>query len=276
MEIVPFIGDKELSASRVVVQVSPDDRKRVQALVARTKNIQAVVGEAGFATAKKMAGEAKAMLDEMAAAKKVAKQPFSAVIAAIDALVAEVGSPVDNEHKRVLGLLNTYVADLERRVKEEEAKKAEALRIQNEAHQAKLREAAEKLAIAELEARQAQDEAARLRAQQEAAQRQQALQEARLDQEMDAAIALIGADKPKKGLVTAGRVDHPWKFEVTDIGATIKAGRMRLLKWTLDIRACQDDIRAQLYADPETTPWLPGIKCWQEISVSVKAQARTN
>jgi hypothetical protein len=275
MEIQPYVGDTQLSASSVVVRVNPADRTRVADLIKRTGTVQAVTDNNDFNTAKRLAGEAKALLDEMEAAKKAAKQPFVAVGRAIDGLVVEVGEPLAQEHKRILAMLNSYVAELERKAKEEERKRLEQERIREAENQRKLQEAAQKVAAAELQARQAKDEAERLRAQKDAAQRQLALAEAILAQQLDSEIAGIGNDKPKPGLVPGGRVDHPWKFELLDVLETIKAGRLRLLKWTLDIRACQDAVRDQLNADPNCTPTLPGIRCWQEISVSVKASART-
>lgn len=274
MYIAPYVGDKQLTASSVTVRVDPEDRIRVGELLERTETIQLVNDPETFSYAKRMAGAAKAMLDEIEASKKSAKQPFTQVGRAIDELAVEVGAPLVAEHKRILGLLNNYVAQLERQQKEAEAKKREAQRLIDEANQRKLAEAEFKLAEARLEARQATDEAVRLRAANDAANRLLALAEAKLEQEMDAAIAAIGADKPKPGLVPGGRVDHPWKFELTDVLKTIEAGRLRLLSWKLDIRACQDSVKGQLESDPTCTPSLPGIRCWQEINVSVRAAAK--
>jgi hypothetical protein len=275
MELVPYVGENQLTASSVIVRVSPADRKRVTSLIARMKTVQAVVGDTTFHEAKRLAGESKAMLDEIETARKASKAPFRAIGTALDELAGEVGDPLADEHQRILMSLNAYVAELERKAKEAERKKAEALRIQNEANERKLKEAADKLAKAQLEARQAKDEAERLRKEKEAAQRLQALAEARLEQEMDAAIAAIGSDKPKPALVSGGRVDHPWKFELKNILEVVAARRFSLLRWSLDVRACQDAVKEQLEKDPNCTPVLPGIRCWQEISVSVKASART-
>lgn len=275
MELVPYVGENQLTASSVIVRVSPEDRKRVASLVERTRSVTTVVDNNDFNTAKKLAGEAKAMLDEIETARKASKAPFRAIGTALDELAAEVGGPLAAQHQRILVNLNTYVAELERKVKEEERKKAEALRIQEEANARKLQEAAAKVAAAELQAREAQNEVERVRAQQDARNKQLALAEALLAQQLDAEIAGIGNDKPKPGLVPGGRVDHPWKFQLDDVRAVIKAGHLRLLKWTLDLRACQDAVRSQLEKDPNAQPTLPGIQVWQEISVSVKASART-
>jgi hypothetical protein len=274
MEIVPYVGEQQLTASAVIVKVNPADRRRVADLITRTKQVELVDDNNSFSTAKRLAGEAKALINEIEASKKAAKQPFRDVAAAIDQLVVEVGNPLVQEHIRLLAMLNFYVSELERKAQEEEKRRAEAQRLKDEETQRQLQAAAQKVAQAELEARQAKDEAARLRAQQEAQARQLALAQVLLDQQMDAEIAGIGDHQPKPALVPGGRVDHPWKFELVDVLTTIQAGRLRLLKWTLDIRACQDAVREQLEDKPNDPPILPGIRVWQEISVSVKASAR--
>jgi hypothetical protein len=274
MEIQPYVGSEELTASDVVIKVNPADRRRVADLITRTKQVELVDDNNSFSTAKRLAGEAKAMLNEIEASKKAAKQPFRDMAAAIDQLVVEVGHPLVQEHTRMLSMLNSYVSELERKAKEEEKRRAEAQRLKDAETQRQLQEAAQKVAQAELKARQAKDEADRLRAQKDVQARQLALAQTLLDQQMDAEIAGIGNHQPKPALVPGGRVDHPWKFELVDVLTTIQSGRLRLLKWTLDVRACQDAVREQLEDHPNDPPILPGIRCWQEISVSVKASTR--
>lgn len=275
MEITPWVGNEALTASSVVITVNLDDRKRAQQLVARTQTIQVVDDSNSFQAAKRLAGEAKALLDEIEASKKAAKQPFIAIGRAVDQLVIEVGTPVAEEHRRILHLLNGYVAEMERKAKEEAHRKAEAERIRQAEMERKIREAEAKAAAADLRARKAQDETERLRLQKEASERQLALAQAQLEKDLSEELARLGADKPKPSLVSNGRVDHPLKFELTDIKAVVKAGQWRLLKWTLDVRACQDSCRSQMETAPSVEPFLPGIKITREISVSVRASART-
>jgi vacuolar-type H+-ATPase subunit I/STV1 len=275
MEIQPYVGEVALSASSVVVRVNPDDRKRAAELVARTTKLQVVNDEATFQTGTQLASQIKALINEMESSKKSAKQPFRAVETAIDQLLVEVGGPVVKEGTRLLGLLNGYVAELERKRKEEERRKAEVQRLKDAEMERKLKEATDKLAAAEAEARATKDEAARLLAQKNAAEKLVALAQAQLEREMADELSTIGANKPKPALVPGGRVDHPLKFELADVQATIRAGCWRLLKWSLDIRACQDSCRTQVEAAPNVEPTLPGIKVTREINVSVKASART-
>jgi hypothetical protein len=95
-----------------------------------------------------------------------------------------------------------------------------------------------------------------------------------LAKEMALEIAQIGADKPKRGLVPGGRVNHPFEFRLKNIREVIQAGCINLLRWELDIRACQDSVRAQLEIDPSREPTLPGIEVTRKINVSVRASAR--
>jgi hypothetical protein len=276
MELVPWVGTTQLTASSVEVRVDPEDRRRVKEMLERWSAITVVNDDATFHAAKQAAGEVKALIDEVKASKAAAKQPFRAVATSIDNLAAEVGGPVEEESKRILSLLNSYVARLEAKQKAEEKARAEADRKRQEAFDLKLAEAAKRAADAELEARKATDEAARLRAQKDAAERQLALAQAQLERDMSDELAQLGNNKPKPSLVPGGRVDHPLKFELINVQETCDARHYRLLRWTLDIRACQDACRSQLEQYPDREPTLPGIKVTRDISVSVKASARTS
>src|SRR6201984_234767 len=167
MDIIPYVGTEPVTVSSISVKVNPDDRARAESLVLRTGVINAVQDKGGFNAAKKAAGELKAMIDEIADSKKAAKRPFSTVEAAIEQLATEVLQPVADDHKRILGMLNGYVARLEALQKEEERKKIAQLQQQIEAERAKVREAQLAQLRAEEQARHAQDEASRLMAQQE-------------------------------------------------------------------------------------------------------------
>jgi hypothetical protein len=257
-----------------VVRVNPADQERADALVLRTSAIGKVDDAKSFNEAKSAAGQLKALINEIETGKKACKQPFSAINEAINQQALLVGNPVEIEHKRILGLLNSYVARLEAIQKEQERKAAEATRLAQEEHDRKIRAAQEAQARAEAEARTATDELAREKARADAnAQLLVAAQE-QLAKEMAMEVAGIGADKPKRGLVPGGRVDHPYEFKLKNLRETINAGCINLLRWELDIRACQDSVRAQLEIDPNCTPSLPGIEVTQKINVSVKASAR--
>jgi len=134
-------------------------------------------------------------------------------------------------------------------------------------------EAARTKADAELRAARDEIERSKLR---EAAQRREA---ELLQEQLAAALASdveeLGKDtEPLPGLIPGGRVDHVYDFELVDVNTTVKHGCWRLLKWSLDIRACQDSVRTQLEGIPEMEPSLPGIKITKRINVSVKAAAR--
>jgi predicted DNA-binding protein YlxM (UPF0122 family) len=273
MEIIPFIGTEQVTVSSISVKVNPDDRARAETLVLRTGVINRVEDKGGFNAAKKAAGELKAMIDEIADSKKAAKRPFSTVEAAIEQLATEVLQPVADEHKRILAMLNGYVARLEALQKEEERKKIAQLQQQIEAERAKLREAQLAQLRAEEQARKAQDEASRLQAQEEIRRRAEAAEQAQLAAEMAGEISQIG-QKPKPSLVPGGRVGHKWDFVLTNVRETVKAGCWNLLRWELDKLACQDSCKAQLEIHPDAEPTLPGIQVTRTVNVSVRASAK--
>jgi hypothetical protein len=273
VEITPFVGQEPVTATSVVVRVNPDDRARAEALVLRTGVIRSVIDQGGFTAAQRAAGQLKALVDEITEAKKNAKRPFTAVGKAIDDLASEVGSPVADEHKRVLSLLNDYVARLEAEAKEEQRKKEEVLQKQIAAQQQKLKAAQEAQRAAEETARKAEDEVARMQAQEDARRKAQDAEQAQLATEMAREISQIG-EKPAKGLVTGGRVGHKYEFRLVNVQETIKAGAWRLLRWEIDHLACQDSCKAQLEINPDAEPLLPGIEVKRTINVSVRASAR--
>lgn len=276
MELVPYIGDDRLSVSDLVVRVNPEDRERTAALIKRLAAVTEVTDEASFQAARRAAGEAKAMLQEIEAAKRLAKQPFTAVNRAMDQLTTEVATPVEAQHRRILELLNRFVSEAEAKEKAAQRARENALRLQAEALQRQLDEASKRAREAEEEARAAKDAAARADAQRELEAKRAAAAEAQVDIDMAAELAKLGAAKPKPGLVPGGRVDHNWKFELESVYEVVKSGHWKLLRWSLDVRACQDFVRGQLErADPDAKPKIPGIKITRETNVSVRAQART-
>jgi hypothetical protein len=273
LQIIPYVGEQEVTASALSVQINPGDRARAEALVLRTGVIQSVVDQGGFTAAKRAAGQLKALIDEIAESKRAAKRPFGAVEKAIDDLASEVGAPVADEHKRILALLNGYVTLLEAAAREEERKKTEALQKQIAAEREKLAIARAAQLEAEEQARAATDEVSRLRAREEARAKAVAAEQAQLASEMAGEISQIG-EKPKRGLVPGGRVDHLYEFKLTDVLKTIQAGCLRLLRWEVDVLACRDSVKAQLEIAPDKEPELPGIEITKRINVSVRASAR--
>ena len=213
------------------------------------------------------------MVDEIADSRKAAKRPFSTVEKAIDGLATEVGQPVIDEHKRILALLNGYVAYLESEAKQEQRAKEEVLRKQIADQRQKVEAAQEAQAKAEEQARKATDEAARLRAQEDARRKAQDAEQAQLSMEMAGEIAKIG-EQPKRSFVPGGRVDHKFEFSLVNVQETVKAGGWRLLRWELDKLACQDSCKAQLEIEPDKEPTLPGIEIKRSVNVSVRASAK--
>jgi hypothetical protein len=274
MDIVPYYGQDSLAVSEVVVRVNPEDRSRAVALVKRTGEITQVEDESGFQAAKRAAGELKALLNEIEAAKKSAKLPFAAITEAIGAQATDVGTPVQNEHRRVLELLNRYVARLEAlRDASERARREEQRRIEAEA-QKRIAKAEAAKHKAEEEARVAEDEAARQKARADAATQQAQIAQEELARELALEASLVGAEKDRRSLVAGGRVDHTFEFKLVNLRECINAGCINLLRWELDKRACDSSVRSQLEIDPEREPSLPGIEITRKLNVSVKASAR--
>lgn len=236
MEIVPWLGERQLDFRRVEVRVTPADAQRFQGLVqASRETITKVANSAEYAVATQCAGQLKGALTEIAAAKRLANEPFKAVQTAISRKAAELTEMVEQEHVRVLTMLNRYVKRLEAERAEQERKHREEL-AQKEAE----------IAAAKSEAERAKHELE--------------LELASMDEE------------PRKGLVPGGRVDHIFKFKLTDLAAVIRAGKLGLLRWEVDHYACLDDCRNQLAKDPSREPTLPGIEVSREINVSVRAR----
>jgi hypothetical protein len=257
--IVPVIGKEPIALDAITVRVSQLDRDRAENLVRSTGFIRSVSDEGGFSEAKRAAGQLKAMINEIEDSKKTAKRPFTAVGKAVDQLVLEVGAPVEKEHKRILSLLNGYVARLEAEAKEETRKKEAAL-------QQEIQEARAAQAKAEAEAATAKDAL-------EAERKAFAAMEAQLSAEMAGEIARIG-QQPKRGLVTGGRVDHKYEFILRNVRETVRAGGWQLLRFELNKLACQDSCRSQEDINPDAEPKLPGIEVKRFVNVSVKASAK--
>jgi hypothetical protein len=275
MEIQPFFGEEIITASGMEVRVNPDDRTRARAIVASTSAVTEVKDDLTFSAARTAAGQLKAMLDEIAAAKKHAKLPFDAVGAAINNLAKEIAGPVEKEQNRVLALLNGYVTKLEAAKKAKERQEAERQRLAQAEADRKVREAEAERDRAQKALREAQDEVARALLQGEAAKRENQLLQQQLARELARDVEELGqpAEAPR-GLVPGGRVDHKYDFELVSVQTVCQAGHYRLLRWELDIRACQDNVRSQLESNPEAEPTLPGIKITKRLNVSVKAASR--
>lgn len=275
MEIVPLFGEQIITADNIEVRVNPKDRERAEALVNRTRNdVQDVRNPDEFDSARQAAGQLKAMLDEIENARKANKQAFDAVGRAIQDLASNVARPVKTEQERILSMLNKYVAKLEAARKEEERIQAEARRIAQEKADRKVREAQEAARRAQAELRAAQDEIERAKLQEAAQRRENQLLQQQLAAELALDVEELGKNnEPPRGLVPDGRVDHVFDFALESVQQTVAAGQWRLLKWTLDIRACQDMVKAQLETGV-VEPSLPGIRITKRLRVSVKSAAR--
>jgi len=252
MQILPYVGETIVSSDTVSIRINPTDRDRADDLVLQTSVITTVRDERTFKTARDAMGQLKSMLNEIATSEKGAKQPFSAIVTKIGQLAKDVGSSVKAEYDRIQALTTRYVAHLEAL----EAKRREEVRKAQAEAEAKIREAQRAAALAKSE--------------KEKNKSQLALAQAQLDRE-----AIVSAEllRGQQSLVPGGRVTHPWKFELVDPEATIKAGATRLLRIEVDFLACQDAVRAQLESAPDKEPTLPGIKVSRETKVNVRAQA---
>jgi GMP synthase-like glutamine amidotransferase len=274
MDIVSYYREQPLSVSNVTVKVNPEDRKRADHLILRTSAILTVEGPESLTKAKHAAGQLKALLNEIESAKKASRGPYTAIAQAINVVAQEIGAEVEAEHKRVLGLLNSYVAKVEAERAAEEKAKQEAIRRAQEEHDRRIAQAQAAQQEAEERARKALDEAAREKARADATTQMLVVTQQQLAKEMALEVAKIGADKPRASLVPGGRVDHPFEYTLKNIREVIQAGCLNLLRWELDKRACQDSVRAQLEIDPNREPSLPGIEISRNINVSVRASAR--
>lgn len=271
MELTPFYNDEPLTTTVVQIRINPEDRKRSRALLAGTADIVVVNDESSFTLAKHALGQLKNMLNEIEQAKKSIKTPFDSVISAIGETAREIWEPVMLEHRRIQELLNTHVAALEAKRKEEERQHREEMRRIQQEHDRKIREAREAQEKAERDAREALDEVARQKAQNEA--RQQLLLAAQEQLAKEIAVEVSNEfENTKRGLVSGGRVDHNWEFELLDIKEVARQNAFRLVRWEVDHRACQDACKAQLEIDPDGEPTLPGIKVTRKINVSVRAR----
>lgn len=276
-QIVPLFGEETITASSVTISVNKTDRDRAQALVKRTQEITYVSGDdMSFEDARHAAAELKSLLDEIELSRKSAKTPFTAIERAIDGAASNVATPVKTEHKRVLALLNGYVAKLEAERKEEERRQAAARMLAQAQADRKVREAEAAQAKAQKELQAAHDEIERARLKLVAQQRENMLLQEQLARELQADVDELGKpDEAPRSLVPGGRVDHLYEFELVDVAATVKAGCWRLVKWTLDIMACRDSVKNQLeMLPPDQEPTLPGIKITKKLNVSVKAASR--
>lgn len=245
MDLLPFYGENQLTASKITVRIRTSDKQHAQALVARTSaEIKVVNDEETYTKARRAAAELKNLAKEIYQAKRAAKSPFEAVTASIEDLAREVTEPVAKELERVIDTMTGYVKSLE--LERKAAQKALQQRLDQEE-----KEHQEKMKLLE------------------EAKRQQAELERSLELEMRAMTT-----EPLPGIVPGGRVIHPWKFKLLNAQETVRAGSIRLLRIELDILACQDAVRAQLEIAPDKFPELPGIEVTQDISISIKAASR--
>ena len=245
MELIPFYGENQLSASHITVRIRASDRQHAKALVARTQaEIKAVTDEPSYTAARRAAAELKNLSKEIYQAKRAAKSPFEAVTASIEDLAKEITGPVDTELERVLEVMTGYVRALEKKQKEAQRALQKRLDEEEKAHQETLRQLEE-------------------------SKRAQAELERSLELEVRAMTTV-----PLPGVVPGGRVTHPWRFKLLNATETVRAGCIRLLRIELDLLSCQDAVRAQLEIAPDKAPTLPGIEVTQDINIIIKASSR--
>ena len=274
MQIIPYFGEEVITASGVLVFINPDDRTRAKMVVELSNAVTQINDQDTFDSARQAAARLKAMLDEIEESKKDAKKPFGLVEKEIDKLATSIAAPVKDEQKRILGLLNGYVAKLEIAKKEKERKEAEARRLAQAEADRKVREAEEAAALAQAALRAARSEIEASKRREEATRRENQLLQEQLARDLAADVEELGKPfEPQRGLVPGGRVDHLYDFELVNVQDTVRVGYYRLLKWSLDIRACQDNVRSQLESNPDVEPTLPGIKITKRLSVSMRADA---
>jgi regulator of protease activity HflC (stomatin/prohibitin superfamily) len=270
-----FGGNRaQITADSVVIVTDPDDQKRVDFLVSRCALVTGVQDDHSLTLARRLGGEVKAMLDEILTQKKLVKGPLQAIEHAVEARAKEISEPLLKEKARIAALLGAYVSRLEAAKKAEQQRREAALQAQVNEQQQRLKEAEEAKLKAEAEARAAPSEAERLTARQRAQNSLAIAAQAQLAQEMAQEAAKIGSDKPVRGKIPGGRVNYNYDYKVVNVRTLLEAGFFRLLRWEVDKRACNDEVRAQLDKDPDAEPKIPGIEITKTVNVSLKPTAR--
>jgi beta-glucosidase-like glycosyl hydrolase len=276
MLLAPTLGPDHapITAGSVVIVTDPDDQKRVDFLVSRCSALTDIQDDHSLTLARRLGGEVKAMLDEIQNQKRAVKTPFRMIENGIEERAKEISEPLLQEKTRIAGLLGGYVSRLEAAEKAEAARREAALQAQVREQQRRLHEAQNAQRKAEEEARDAKSEAERIMARERVAANQALQAQAQLAQEMAQEAAAIGSDKPVKGKIPGGRVTPVYSYRVVNLKAALTAGFLRLFRWEIDVRACNDEVRAQLDKDPDAEPQIPGLEITKTISVSVKAAGR--
>jgi hypothetical protein len=248
MEIETRLDGAVIAASQLNISVDPRDLERARVLVDQTsKEVQAVNSEQTFAAAREAAGRLKSMLDEIKLSHKRVKGPFTKVGKEIDSLAKDVSEPIKAEQDRILGLLGTYVNQLELARKQKELMDAQERRVRWEESIRNMRDAKTK----------------------------EEREQAQLAFDLAADVEALGNDElSPRGLVPGGRVNHIPDFELLDVGAVFEGGYAGLLRCELDILACRDAVKRQLEANPDLEPSLPGIRIIKRTNVSVHAPNR--
>lgn len=255
------------------IVVSKEDSNRVLKMLMRCQAVTVVNDKETLDQARTAAGQLKALINEIQDAKKAAKRPFGAVEQTIENKAQEISEGLLIENQRILGLMNAYISQLEAQARAEQRRREEAARAERAKYEADLERARKAQREAEEAARKAEDEAERLRLKQEAERLANARLEAELDQALADDLAGLGK-KPQPALITGGRVDHPWKFKLVDVRKVVESGFQRCLRFEPDYLACKDVVKAQLERwGPDAQPKIPGFEITRETSVSVRASA---
>lgn len=271
MELSPYYGEQALTVADITVRIRSKDRERIKELLAQSQAENKVVtDENSFNRAKRSVSNLKAVEQEIHKAKRAAKTPFETVLDKIEELAKALSGPVVNEQTRIIELMKDRVRKLEAERAAEQKKLREKQQAEENAHRAKVRELELARAEAERKAREAQDEVERIKAQEEAKRKLEAVNNAETLRLLELEVASM-MQAPEHGIVRGGRVSHPRHYKLVNAEQTVKAGSIRLLRIELDIRACDDAVRAQLEIAPDHEPTLPGIEISQDLSISIKA-----
>jgi hypothetical protein len=271
MELSPYYGEQALAVADITVRIRSTDRERINELVAKSQaENKAVTDEQSFNRAKRSVSNLKATEQEIYKAKRAAKTPFEVVLEKIEGLAKDLSKPVIDEQARIIELMKKRVIELEAQRAAEAKKLREKQEAEERAHRMKVRELELQRAEAERKAREAEDALARKLAQEEAARKLEAVNNAETMRLLELEVASM-LQEPVHGIVRGGRVAHPWTFKLLNAEQTVRAGSIRLLRIELDVRACNDAVRAQLEIAPDHVPTLPGIEVTQDLSISIKA-----
>lgn len=229
-------------------------------LLARSQNIERVVGDSSQAKAIEMLGAITAAIKSAETSKKEVKEPFNAICKTIEELLRDHSAPLAVEKERLKGLLGKYQLEVEAKAQAEAAKlEAERQRIEAE-QRAKAAEEMKRQNDLYAQAQAATNEAERKRIEEE--QRKSA--EAAAMKQTELEIAKASTLQVKTPKVAGMSARKPWRVEVVDAAALYKA---RPDMVTLTPKQAELN---KLVAGESGLREIPGCRVFQDMDVTAR------